>query len=93
MRKVTFRGQETAWLPSTFSASSEIVSPKLSLCQNAVSDISEPRKFLATFKLSRQNKPLVPCQDNANGGKMSWGLSLTLWVSLSAICIVYLGAI
>ena len=28
-------------------------------CQNAESGISGPRKFLATFKLSHQNKPYV----------------------------------
>ena len=31
---------------------------KISLCQNAESGVSGPRKFLATFKMSRQNKPL-----------------------------------
>ena len=39
-------------------ATSESVSPKLSICQNAESGILGPRKFLATFKVSRQNKPL-----------------------------------
>ena len=38
-------------------ATSESVSPKLSICQNAESGILGPRKFLATFKVSRQNKP------------------------------------
>ena len=41
----------------TFSASSESVSPKLRLCQNAKNGISGPRKFSATFKVSPQNKP------------------------------------
>ena len=45
MRKVALRGQES-------------VLPKLNLCQNAESGISGPRKFLATFKVSRPNKPL-----------------------------------
>ena len=43
----------------TFRGSGESVSSKLSIWQNAESGISGPRKFLATFKMSRQNKPIV----------------------------------
>ena len=52
---------ESAWLPGSLAISllPLKVSPKLSHCQNAESGISRPRNFLATFKVSRQNKPKV----------------------------------
>ena len=56
--------QESSWLPGSQELSSL---PLKVFRQNTESGISRPRKFLATFKVFRQNTPRV---ETGNGTKI-----------------------